>query len=56
MTLIMNLQNFQKKSSMLLMVRITKKIVKEMKMIQALNITQKLLNQFFVIIQMHVSL
>ena len=31
-------------------------MVKEMKMIQALNLKQKLLNQAFVIIQMHIFL
>ena len=31
-------------------------MVKEMKMIQALNLKQKLLNQTFVIMQMHIFL
>ena len=49
MTLIMNLQNLQRENDMLLMIR-----VKEMKMIQALNLKQKLLNQIFVIIETHI--
>ena len=51
MTLIMNLQNLQQENSMLLMIR-----VKEMKMIQALNLKQKLLNEVFVIIETHIFL
>ena len=45
----MNLQNLQRENDMLLMIR-----VKEMKMIQALNLKQKLLNQIFVIIETHI--
>ena len=47
-----NLQNLQQESGMLLMIRITQNMVKEMKMIQALNLKQKLLNQIFAIIEM----
>ena len=46
----------QQESGMLLMTKITQNMVKEMKMIQALNLRQKLLNQIFVIIQMHICL
>ena len=43
----MNLKNFQQESGMLLMTNITQNMVKEMRMIQALNLRQKLLNQVF---------
>ena len=56
MTLIMNLQNSEQESGMLSMIRITQNVVKKMEIIQALNLKQKLLNQVFVIIQMHVFL
>ena len=52
----MNLQNLQQENGVLLMTKITQNMVKEMKMIQALNLKQKLLNQVFVIIQMHIFL
>ena len=41
----MNQENLQQENSMLLMIKITQNTVKEMKMIQALNLRQKLLNQ-----------
>ena len=41
---------------MSLMIQITQNIVKEMKMIQALNLKQKLSNQVFMIIQVYVFL
>ena len=50
MKLIVNLQNLQQESGMLLMTRIIQNMVKEMKMIQALNSKQKLLSKIFVII------
>ena len=53
MILIVSLENLEQENGMLLMTRITQSMVKEMKMIHALNLTQKLLNQIFVIIQMH---
>ena len=56
MTLIVNLQNLQQENGMLLMIKITQNMVKEMKMIEALNLKQKLLNQVFVIIQMYIFL
>ena len=56
MILIVSLENLEQENGMLLMTRITQSMVKEMKMIHALNLTQKLLNQIFVIIQMHIFL
>ena len=47
---------FAKKTGMLLMTKITQNMVKEMKMIPALNLKQKLLNQVFVTIQMYIFL
>ena len=41
---------------MSLMIKITQNMVKKMKMIQTLNLKQKLLNQIFVIIQIHIYL
>ena len=52
----MNLQDLQQENDMSLMIKITQNIVKEMKMIQALSLKQKLLNQVFVIVQMHIFL
>ena len=52
----MNFQNFQQENSILLMIKIMDNIAEEMKMIQALNLKQKLLNQIFVIILMHIFL
>ena len=49
MTLIMNLQNLQQESATLLMTKIMDNMVEEIKMIQLLNLRQKLLNQIFVI-------
>ena len=46
----------QQKSGLLLMIKIKQNMMKEMKIIQALNLGQKLLNQNFVIIQMHIFL
>ena len=56
MTLIINLQNLQQKNGTLLMIKIMDNMAKEMKMIQPLNLRQKLLNQIFVITQMHIFL
>ena len=53
----MNLQKWQQENDMLLTPKITQNMVKEMKMIQALNLRQKLSNQIFVIIviiQIHI--
>ena len=44
MLLIMNFQNLQQEIGMLLTIKITQDKVKEMKMIQALNMKQKLIN------------
>ena len=52
----MNLQNLQKESGMSLMIKITQNMVKEMKMIPALNLTKKSPNKILVIIQMHIFL
>ena len=52
----MNLQNLQQENDTLLMPKTMENMVKEMKMIQPLNLKQKLLNQIFVIIQMHIFL
>ena len=50
MTLTMNLQNLQQKSIMSFMIKIVWIIVKKIKTVQALNLRQKLLIQFFAII------
>ena len=42
MILITNLQNLQRENGMSLMIKITHNMVKEMKIIQALNLKQKL--------------
>ena len=52
----MNLQNLQQKNGTLLMTKIMDNTEEEMKMIALLNLRQKLLNQIFVIIQMHIFL
>ena len=52
----MNFQNLKQENGMLLMIKITQNKVQEMKMGQALSLKQKLLNQVFVIIQMHIFL
>ena len=44
MLLIINFQNLQQVIGMLLTIKITQDKVKEMKMIQALNMKQKLIN------------
>ena len=49
MTLIINLQNLQQEYGTLLMTKIMGNMEEEMKMIQLLNLRQKLLNQIFVI-------
>ena len=56
MTLIMNLQNLQQEHDMLLMIKITQNMVKEMNRTRALSLKQKLLNQVLVIIQMDIFL
>ena len=56
MTLIMKLQNFQQESGMSLMTKIIQNMIKKMKILQALNLKQKFLNQIFVIIEMHIFL
>ena len=53
---IVNLLNDTNSRSSKFATRIIQNMVKEMKMIQALNLRQKLLNQIFVIIQMHIFL
>ena len=52
----MNLRNLQQKNGTLLMTKIMDNMVKEMKMIQLLSLKQTLLNQIFVITQMHIFL
>ena len=52
----MNLQNLQQENGTLLMTKTMDNMAKEMKMIQTLSLKQKLLNQFFVITQMHIFL
>ena len=52
----MNLQNLQQKNSTLLMTKIIDNMEEEMKMIQLLNLRQKLLSEIFVITQMHIFL
>ena len=54
--LIMNFQNLQQENGMLFMIKITQNKVKEMKIIQALSLKQKLSNQVFEVIQMHIFL
>ena len=53
MTLIMNLQNLQQENGTLLMTKIMDNMAEEIKMIQPLNLRQRLLNQIFVNTQMH---
>ena len=52
----MNLQNLQQESDISLMTKIRENMVKEMKMIPALNLKQKTSNQIFEIMQMHIFL
>ena len=51
-----NLPNLQQENGMLQMIKITQTMVKEVKMVQPLNLKTKSLNQIFVIIQMHTFL
>ena len=48
--------NFATKNSTLLMIKTMDSMEKEMKMTPLLNLIQKLLNQIFVITQMHIFL
>ena len=52
----MNLQNLQQENGMLSMIKIIQTMVKEVKMVQPLNLKPKLLNQIFVIIETHIFL
>ena len=52
----MNLQDLQQENGTLLMTKVMANVAEEMKMIQPLNSRQKLLNQIFVITQMHIFL
>ena len=52
----MNLQNMQLENGAVLLTKIMDNKVEEMEMIQPLNLKQKLLNQIFVITQMHLFL
>ena len=54
--LIVNLQNLQQENGMLSMIKITHSMVKEVKMIQPLNLKPKSLNEIFVIIQTDIFL
>ena len=56
MTLIMNLQNLQQENGTLLMIKIMENMAEEMKMIQPLSLKQKLIDQIFVITEMHMFL
>ena len=56
MTLIMNLHNLKQKYGMAVMIKIIQNMVKKMKIIEALNLRQKVSNEVFVIIQMHIFL
>ena len=51
----MNLQNLQQENGTLLLTKTMGNMAEEIKMIQSLNLRQKLLNQIFVTIQMLVS-
>ena len=52
----MNLQNLQQENDTLLMTKTMGKMAIEMIMVQPLNLKQRLLNQIFVTIQMHIFL
>ena len=52
----MNLQILQQQNGTLLTTKITDNIEEEIKVIQLLNLRQKLLNQIFAITQMHIFL
>ena len=54
--LIMNLQKLQKENGMLLMIKVTHTMAKEMKIVQPLNLKPKSLNQVFAITQTHIFL
>ena len=56
MILKMNLPNWQQENGTLLMIKTMDNMADEIKMIQALNLKQKSLNQMFVITQMHIFL
>ena len=56
MVLLMNLQDLQQENGILLMIETMDNMANEMKMIQLLSLKQKLLNQIFVSIQMHIFL
>ena len=56
MILIMNLKNLQQENGILLVIKIMDNMAEEMKMIQALNLKQKSLNQIFVTTHMHIFL
>ena len=49
-------ENLQQENSMLPMIKIKQTMVKEMKLVQLLNLKRKSLNQISVIIQMHIFL
>ena len=52
----MNLQNLQQENGTFLMTKTTDSMAMEMKMVHLLSLRQKLLNQIFVITQMHIFL
>ena len=54
--LIMNPQNLEQENGILSMIKITQTMVKEIKVVQPLNLKSKLLNQVFVIIHIHIFL
>ena len=56
MILKMNLPNLQQENGTSLMIKTMDSMADEIKMIQALNLKQKSLNQMFVITQMHIFL
>ena len=56
MTLIINFQNLQQENGTSLMTKVMDNMTEKMKMIQPLNLRQKLLKQIFVITQMHIFL
>ena len=50
----MNLRNLRQKNGMSSMMKIMQNMVKEIKVVQPLNLNPKSLNQIFVIIQTHI--
>ena len=54
--LIINIQNLQQENGMLLMIKTTETMVKEMKIMQPLSFKPKLLHQIFGTIQTHTFL